>query len=653
MTSILSKVDLKRVTDVVELAKRVHPTITNCDVGLVRYAGLLSSTEMFISLNDGSGTHPFSDAIAAPVVKSGQLLAGWGNVRLVTRATGPDSEISSLSGEVRPVPGTTQTSFNPTLIAAAVDSPSLTSSFEALVRGRYDVITTTKSAFGLAAIANDANMNIKFHECDATFAYGSSSKSYTDSLIHIEGICYSGLGVANGTYSSMTAAMKDFLISSSGGSINDRDLIMAAGVYVLQTNSFDFNMNMPYIKGTSRVCVVLPTGNGASGTFKVAAIGVYLLGEGKEGAYAALDFCQNGAVDGTANPAWNSFAGWANASQGASAYTNRVLPSVDVIDYYPLSSNGFLMKEVIGTSVPAVTENMLIANVSVNVHVYAQTISAVVGLLNLADLSNMLSDGLGVWTPQTAAIVAKNVATWQSTTAIAYRWEPTALGPFSLKLTDTYLAYGKQRSRACLTNNYLDLAYDQSVSMKTVENKLQALSGWNVFAQDADSLGSVVTGSDAVTTAVSVTTLTDIGNGNFTYSSNAGPAGTCNTSVASIDAMLTAVMPCTFAGAVAALQAALGDNLGSNLSDLSGSLSVDLNKLAIDMRAQVIPAVLSWNSLRATLPPSKLIWYMASQVAVYSAFNREIPPLLRKYTGATISDVFVNQATSYYQSIGL
>lgn len=388
--------------------------------------------------------------------------------------------------------------------------------------------------------------------------------------------------------------------------------------------------NTPFVAGTRRFLIV--TANGVKGQFLF--LSGYILGEGPDLIYYqfALEDEGNG---------WDVFyspvvAGIAQVlpEQPYSAGNMRQSSAVQVNRYFAFSWNADFVDTIFGElTTDAETEERLEGDVVVRYHSRSLLISKIVGRVRKDAYREYLSTGYGIFTPKKKEEVDLIMQRWSKIAdSVSYTCGPVVIDQtYTLKNTTAYREYGKRRAKACKTNNFLDLAYNQEYPMKTVENKLTALKNLAVLAVDSREVGTikqkVKNSVAAVTTIATVSKLNDL---QFSFVTNTGLSGTKALTEAGVSEFLDAVMPASFAGDVAMLELALGASLTEFAADASG---YDVSEVRLDLQGVFIPSHPDWEVMLDTLSIDERTAFLCTQLTDYRQFEASLPKLIRQFMG--------------------
>lgn len=388
--------------------------------------------------------------------------------------------------------------------------------------------------------------------------------------------------------------------------------------------------NTPYVAGTRRFLIL--TANGVTGQFLF--LSGYILGEGPDLVYyhVALEN-ETDSWSTHHTPVMQGLVS-ARAAEPFQAGDMKRCTSVDVSRYFAFSWNADFIDTIIGDlNADIEVEEVLDGDVLVRFHTRSLTVSKLVGRVNKESYRAYLSTGYGVYAPKQPPEVELIMQKWSNIAeSVAYTYAPVVLDEsFTLKKTSAYREYGRRREKACKTNNFLDLEYNQEYPMKTVENKLTALKNLSVLAIDSKEVGSIKTKTSSEVPAVkTVATITAVGSSQFSYSTTNGLSGTKALTETGVGEFLDAVMPATFAGDIALLEQVIGASLTEFGEAAQG---YDVTDVRLDLQGMFIPSYPDWSVMRDTLSYDERTAFLCTQLTDYRHFDASLPKLLRQFMG--------------------
>ncbi|UBF42556.1 putative amidohydrolase [Cystovirus CAP3] len=401
--------------------------------------------------------------------------------------------------------------------------------------------------------------------------------------------------------------------------------------------------NTPYVAGTRRFLLVLPNGRTNSFLF----ISGYLLGEGEDYVYYSFSLADMGQ-------AWDVYymqpvLGTIRCPlmAGMPDQAMRRNPKVGVTRSFALSWNAPFIATIVGRlSADTELEEQLEGDVLVRYHTRAFEVTAVQGHVSKDDYREYLSTGFGVYTPKKPAEVELIMKTWQKLPElIMFTYQHVGLSTtYSLKNTRAYKDYGKSREKACKTNNFMELQYNDEYVMKTVENKITAMKNLSVIALDKAEIGVVsVKGQVAVPAVAETCQLTRVNDLQFTFASTSGKSGTKALTEQGVDEMLDLVMPCNFTGDVSIIEQVTNASLADYTAAAAGR---DVSDVRLDLQGALFPGFPVWAQLDRCLTADEKVAFMCKQATDFSSFNNKLPGLLRQFMGDRLYPRMLTQFTS-------
>lgn len=638
---------------------QVHRTITGSTdpvkVMLMELSGLVNTRDVFIGA--ASLTHPWETAFSEASVPAGHLLSGTPIVKVVPYTT-DGVQSASIIKSVYTYPSTL-TTVDPTFTDVIATLPTVSNSIGEITATSIMGVLKSPAVVELSATEDAISYELTIggqppHTCglagytqqqtDLSVVRDYPSAAYCNiGLLNVNGPA----GYCLGAGASAQGLLSDFQAKGLFTSVGSNYFADEAG-FGMYTRSVEGpqTVNLPQIAGYSRVLLIT-----AFSSTKVAIFCGYTRGEGSERVLTEIDIQR---VE-----RWSGFSGsirQANNLPPVTLRTKRVaLNALTAVDMFPLSWNNQLVSTFRVTDFAEVGQSTIVdANgQAITVLVMTARVIAIRGTLERVDYEKFMREGFGLRPVMAPAKVDQIINSWKNLEAIAYDWSPTAISGLTLKNTEAYKEYGRRMAKACKTNTYLTLKYNQDYSMAEVEAKLLAITGRNVIALDKSLLGSTVLPAVGAAPALPVLTLnpTAADSTIYAYSSSAGKTGTVILSPESVLLMLDNVMPCTFEGDPAAITAITtvmtSSGSGGSLADISREGSIDANAVTLTMSGQVVPGILSLEDSKRRMTSGQLAAFMASQVTDYQAFDAGIPAMLKNYTGTPLYNLIMKQVQSH------
>lgn len=621
-------------------AKRQNPSLTSFTLTRISFTGAYVNNDWFAS-SDVSA-HPFSADLLNDVKFP------FGSVLLATKPLTilPPSATTQSAGKVFSGGSGTSTTVPLATLPTLVDQPPVNIPVPGPVGFVYSGITrwgTVPHVDTSVTAANKNGVSINIPDViESSFTPWEviNGSTLTGSVFGVPGPGGASGSIPSGVFASIKPDLLAVITKSvkNWGSARFEESIPQYGYTVSQYGPGTYNCAMKAIAGTSRVIVLFPDGlYGGAGS----SLRFYIYGEG-------LDV----VIDG------RSYVTQAVNSQAQIVDSQLVLPfgaqiagqaaNVRTAEYgttsqglFPLSLSSMMIKSM----ETAVTSDVTSAAYASSDHLayyreISVTVSSYTGALQLADYVTLLTTGYKIWKTVDAATAAKVAESWGAINAITYNVIGGLIGPLSLTQTNAYREYGKARAKACLTNNYLELAYNQEYSMKQVEAKLSALRGYSCLSYDLAAVGNN-TSTGTVSNTIPVATLT-LRSGTTTIYDIASTNGTQTfvdtASADSVSAMLTAVMPCTFAGDTTGLATFMAAQGTGDINGVNTAASIDTNAVRVDFTQGQVPRVPTPTVISAMSVDSQ-VRFMATQLTDYAMFNASMPSLPAKYAGDSVFNI--------------
>lgn len=396
----------------------------------------------------------------------------------------------------------------------------------------------------------------------------------------------------------------------------------------------------PYVAGTRRFLIL--TANGVDG--QVLCLSGYILGEGPDLVYYQLALeDESKAWDVYYTPLLKGLVTVSSDTPFPSGNMHQC-GSVKVNRYFAFSWSVDYVDTIIGElNADSEVSEQMDGDTLVRFHTRSLMVSKVVGRVIKDSYRAYLATGYGVYTPKKPEEVELIMKKWANIAeSVSYTYAPVTLDKsFSLKKTTAYREYGRRREKACKTNNFLELQYNQEYSMKTVENKLIALKNFSVLAIDSKEVGSIkIKQPSKIQAVTTVATITAVGSSQFSYTTTTGLVGTKALTETGVSEFLDDVMPATFAGEVELLENVIGASLTEFHEAAAGQ---DVTEVRLDLQGMFIPSYPDWSVMTDALSNDELTAFLCTQLTDYRQFETGLPKLIRQFTGDRMYPAILKQ----------
>lgn len=621
-------------------AKRQNPSLTSFTLTRIAFTGAYVNNDWFASSDVAS--HPFSaDLLNDAKFPFGSLLMATRSMSIL-----PPSATTQSAGKVFSGGSGTPTTVRLATLPTLTDQPPVNIPVPGPVSFGYNGITKWGAVPHVDTSITAVDKNVVSINIP-----GVIESSFTPWQVVSGDVCQGsvfsvpGSGGASGSIpAGRFAPIKPDLLGvitksvKNWGSARFEESIPQYGYTVESFGPGLYHCAMDAIAGTSRVIVLFPDGQyGGAGS----SLRFYVYGEGLDVVIDGRSYVTQ-PVNGQAQIVDSQLVlpfGAQIAGQAADARTAEYGTVSQGL--FPLSLSSMMIKSMETT----VTSDVTSAAYASSDHLayyreISVTVSSYTGALRLADYMTLLTTGYKIWKTVDAATATKVSKSWGAIDTITYNVISGLIGPLSLTQTNAYREYGKSRAKACLTNNYLELAYNQEYSMKQVEAKLSALRGYSCLSYDLAAVGNN-TSTGTVSNAIPVATLT-LRSGTTTIYDIASTNGTHTlvdtASADSVSAMLTAVMPCTFAGDTTGLARFMATQGTGDINGVNTAASIDTNAVRVDFTQGQVPRVPTPAVISAMSVDSQ-VRFMAAQLTDYAMFNAGMPLLPAKYAGDSVFNI--------------
>lgn len=385
---------------------------------------------------------------------------------------------------------------------------------------------------------------------------------------------------------------------------------------------------IPFVSGFRRATTVVS--NNLEGVGILTAFSYYIIGEGEDEFSCAFDYQSDGS--------YGSASQFSRCSPSGKLLT-RKFSSIDIERYYPLTMNSNVLKLIELERGGKIEKEVVLGDS--NTITYASgdfTSSGYFIEFDKAYYDDYLKTGGGFSKPLADDRRREIMASWAKIPQVICLLTCDWTGTVSLKDTAVYAEYGRARAKACKTNDYLDLQYNNEYSMKMVENKLSAVTNVKRIALDMSIIGMSATPPAKLTNTFPVCTLTYVDDVNatsrFTYVVSEGSSGTFFASEVGLSSFFESVMPCIFSGDVAKLESIL--NSEGSVEKLPTANSVSSSTSDLRMTSVSIPNTSGLRRMINTMDSNQRAVLMSAQVTDYSHIVNKGVTLAQSMTGNNV-----------------
>lgn len=417
-------------------------------------------------------------------------------------------------------------------------------------------------------------------------------------------------------------------------------ILGALPVYV--DNSF--SSSAPFVKGTRRAFMFFPSNSSTSpgsGIYNGFMVAFYIAGEGADILSLQTAWCEDG-YRWRPNPEVRTLPTFDTIVNGVIGTSSSIRQS----RAYPINGDPLFTTSIEGNLVLDNFDTTLEfdGQIAVSVSEYSLEVDKLYGSIDLQTYASYLNTGMGVLPPLSTERVSEIIKSWQRVTSgFHFVIKEESASGYSVKKSSLYQEYGKRREKACKTNNFLELAYNQEYTYKQVENKLS-----NLVKRDAwmwDVKDTPVGGKDSGDISVGTVTLTKVNELQF---SALVSGNTASTTYAMTEDGVSAFMDAHLGMKIVnseILVSVVGNDLeGYNLSDFSDQLTqgVSSKPYAMSNVGYIAGYAITLSELEESgASYDTKLRFLMSQVTDFSQFQSKLVAIVKSFNSTTVFDHYI------------
>lgn len=264
---------------------------------------------------------------------------------------------------------------------------------------------------------------------------------------------------------------------------------------------------------------------------------------------------------------------------------------------------------------------------------YELDVNRVYGTVTPETFAEYLSTGYGVLPPKPASRVAEVMSSWGKVpSGFKYVLRTETCSGRSVKETTLYNTYGKKRAKACKTNNFLELQYNDEYTYKQVDNKLASLQSRDAWLWSIDNVPSATATAPAASKGE--VTLSAVNENQFSAVAAGAVTGmTYPMNADGVTAFMGQFEGYTILGAEVIASILGSDGSGSTLATYNAALAEEINPepYKMGMIDQISGYALTYQELCTVADADAEIRFLMSQVTDYANFHSGLKNVISSF----------------------